>query len=168
MKGLVEMHGGRVSAESDGLGKGRTFTVRLPALVTNLEPFSSTPANDVPPPTGKTDAAFWSWMTAGTRPLRWPRCCRSSAMNPSRHITASRLSNRRKSSDPRSSSWTSACPAERLRSDSANSRAALGTKHGHHRADRLGPGTRPYPIERSGLRRASRQACQPPGPGGDS
>jgi PAS domain S-box-containing protein len=27
---LVEMHGGRVSATSDGLGKGSTFTVRLP------------------------------------------------------------------------------------------------------------------------------------------
>jgi PAS domain S-box-containing protein len=32
VKGLVEMHGGTVSADSPGLGQGSTFTVRLPAL----------------------------------------------------------------------------------------------------------------------------------------
>jgi CheY-like chemotaxis protein len=32
VRSLVEMHGGRVKAESDGPGRGSTFTVRLPAL----------------------------------------------------------------------------------------------------------------------------------------
>jgi len=33
VKGLVEMHGGSVKAESDGPGQGSTFTLRLPVLV---------------------------------------------------------------------------------------------------------------------------------------
>jgi PAS domain S-box-containing protein len=33
VKGLVELHGGAVSAESEGDGKGSTFTVQLPALL---------------------------------------------------------------------------------------------------------------------------------------
>jgi signal transduction histidine kinase len=32
VKRLVEMHGGQVSAHSDGPGMGSRFTVRLPAL----------------------------------------------------------------------------------------------------------------------------------------
>jgi PAS domain S-box-containing protein len=37
VKGLVEMHGGAVTAESAGLGKGSLFTVRLPALESRTE-----------------------------------------------------------------------------------------------------------------------------------
>jgi signal transduction histidine kinase/CheY-like chemotaxis protein len=53
---LVEMHGGEVRAESDGLGKGATFTVRLP--VRRIEPAQSIPDHDVdalPPPRRLTE-----------------------------------------------------------------------------------------------------------------
>jgi CheY-like chemotaxis protein len=41
-KGLVELHGGTVSVQSDGLGKGAEFTVRLP--------MDDTVAPELPPP----------------------------------------------------------------------------------------------------------------------
>ena len=43
VRGLVEMHGGTVEAESDGLARGSTFTVRLPLLTEEpmLEPVVS-------------------------------------------------------------------------------------------------------------------------------
>lgn len=48
---LAQLHGGEVSAESDGLGKGATFTVRLPAIAVpasiQREPGPRTAARDV-------------------------------------------------------------------------------------------------------------------------
>jgi signal transduction histidine kinase len=48
---LVEMHGGRVTASSEGLGKGSTFTVELPVQATSTAlPLPPPPANATPVP----------------------------------------------------------------------------------------------------------------------
>ncbi len=45
VRALVEMHGGRVTADSAGEGKGSTFTVRLPlAAASSQEPMRASPA----------------------------------------------------------------------------------------------------------------------------
>jgi signal transduction histidine kinase/ActR/RegA family two-component response regulator len=51
VKGLVEMHGGTVTAESDGPGKGSTFTVRLPAVGAGDGPMLVTSPEDDRPST---------------------------------------------------------------------------------------------------------------------
>jgi signal transduction histidine kinase/ActR/RegA family two-component response regulator len=48
VKGLVEMHGGTVTAESAGEGMGSTFTVTLPVLETARGPGSTTPSQEEP------------------------------------------------------------------------------------------------------------------------
>jgi PAS domain S-box-containing protein len=48
VKGLLEMHGGRVSADSRGPGNGSTFTVELPALDPKAAPVAPTPTQDMP------------------------------------------------------------------------------------------------------------------------
>lgn len=51
VKGLVEMHGGTVMAESDGEGKGSLFTVTLPVVATQQEPANAVPdAGQTSPP----------------------------------------------------------------------------------------------------------------------
>ena len=48
VKGLVQMHGGTVTAASQGPGTGSTFTITLPVLP------SSTPSSEAPPPSPTT------------------------------------------------------------------------------------------------------------------
>jgi PAS domain S-box-containing protein len=46
VRGLVEMHGGTVTGESNGLGAGSTFTVRLPTAIPDAEGSSAGPVED--------------------------------------------------------------------------------------------------------------------------
>jgi PAS domain S-box-containing protein len=48
VKGLVEMHGGAVEAHSAGVGKGSTFTVRLPILESRPEGVAGAPPQGSP------------------------------------------------------------------------------------------------------------------------
>jgi CheY-like chemotaxis protein/anti-sigma regulatory factor (Ser/Thr protein kinase) len=52
VKGLVEMHGGTVTAASEGPGKGSTFTVRLPALGHPADPLPDALPDDATIETG--------------------------------------------------------------------------------------------------------------------
>ena len=54
VKGLVEIHGGKVEAASPGQGKGSTFTVRLPVLEDRAKPSPEAPAE---PAEGWPDSA---------------------------------------------------------------------------------------------------------------
>jgi CheY-like chemotaxis protein len=46
VRGLVELHGGRVDARSDGIGRGSEFTVRLPVVEMPVLHASPQPAED--------------------------------------------------------------------------------------------------------------------------
>ena len=78
VRSLVEMHGGRVAAHSEGTGRGSEFLIVLPAAT----PESAGPATDSPDPSSPRPrpatpglaACFWS-MTMSTAPRFWPRCC---------------------------------------------------------------------------------------------
>jgi PAS domain S-box-containing protein len=52
VKGLVEMHGGTVTAESPGVGRGSIFTVRLPALGDRAQATPEGPSGEEPRGTG--------------------------------------------------------------------------------------------------------------------
>jgi PAS domain S-box-containing protein len=53
VKGLVEMHGGAVTAESEGPGRGSTFTVRLPALEDRAERVAESTDQEGPSTNGR-------------------------------------------------------------------------------------------------------------------
>ena len=77
-KSLVTLHGGTIGAASDGLGKGTTFTIRLPAPSPAVVAGKRRPA---PPPAGRrrrAASACWSSTTTSTRPRCSASCCEES------------------------------------------------------------------------------------------
>ena len=70
VKGLVEMHGGTVTAASEGEGRGSTFTVTLPVDGgSSQSPRPRRPTAGRLPP-GRSGASLW-WTTTGTVPTAW-------------------------------------------------------------------------------------------------
>ena len=110
---LVEMHGGSISARSEGPGRGSEFVVRLPGPRASPRR-RPRPAAGRSPGAGRQAAAgvgSWSWTTTWTPPGAWPGCWSGSTGRRSGSpTTAPRPWPSPGSSGPRSSCSTSACP----------------------------------------------------------
>ena len=85
VRGLAELHGGSISAHSDGVGQGSTFTLRLPLPTAACWP-------------ARAKARCWSSTTAPTRPKAWRWRSTSSAMTCARPTMARPAWRRRKPS----------------------------------------------------------------------
>ena len=77
VRSLVEMHGGRVFAHSDGLGLGSEFVVRLPILSESKAkpeqaPSVSSQEPGVVSPASVRRAEFWWLTTMSPRRRAWP------------------------------------------------------------------------------------------------
>ena len=107
VKGLVALHGGEVSAQSAGRGKGAEFTVSLP-LQAGLE----TEAEIAPPrPSPSRAEGCSSSTTIATSPTGCARCSNSTPIRSRWRATDPTRSPRRASSNPTWCSATSACRA---------------------------------------------------------
>ena len=80
VKQLVELHGGTVTAHSDGVNQGSEFIVELPAIDVpeRVNAVESTDANGhaadaaMPHANGAAPTGCWSLTTSRPRPKRWP------------------------------------------------------------------------------------------------
>ncbi len=108
VRSLAEMHGGSVSAASDGPGTGSEFVVRLPAA-----PAARSAARRPPrrPATARAARpASSSSTTTPTRRAACPSCSACSATRSAPSTTGRRRSRPPARGGPRSSCSTSACP----------------------------------------------------------
>ena len=71
VKGLVEMHGGTVTAASEGRGQGSTFTVTLPVMDEPAGQAGRRSGDRLRSGQAPGDASS-SWTTTGTGPRAWP------------------------------------------------------------------------------------------------
>jgi hypothetical protein len=133
VKALVDLHGGRVEAHSDGPGRGATFTVRLPLQD------AVRPAHRARPTAVATrrwrillveDNSDAAWSLARGARARWAR-------RRGRDDAARRPSTRRGSPSPNSCSATSACPRWTGTRSPAASAPTRSSPHAARGADRL-------------------------------
>jgi signal transduction histidine kinase len=98
-KGLVELHGGTISAQSDGLGRGSRFEVRLPRDGSGA--VAPAPAHG-PRRRRRPRRCRSCWpTTTATRSTPWPTCCGSTATTSRWRTTACRRPNSRCACAPR-------------------------------------------------------------------
>jgi len=89
---LLELHGGSVSADSDGPGKGSEFTIALPVLpAATVERSRVSPAADRP----MGNCTSSSLRTTWTPPKAWPCCFGSKVARSGSRATAVRPWKRR-------------------------------------------------------------------------
>ena len=168
VKGLVEMHGGTVTAESAGVGQGSTFTVRLPALELHPEEMTEELPRGEPSANGPGPG----------RRILVVDDNRDSARSMARVLKLLGNEVRMAHDGVDGGGGRGGVPArgypdgrghaatQRLRGHPPHPRAAMGAVRHHHRAHRLGPGGRPYLVEGSRLRRPPGQAGGHPRSGG--
>ena len=169
VKGLVEMHGGAVTAKSAGQGKGSIFTVRLPILESRTE--GGTPETPEGGP-------------AARGPLRRILVVDDNRDSARSMATLLKLLGNEVSTAHDGVAAVEA--AERFRPEvvlmdvgmphlngyeaTRRIRASLGSRHGRRRVDRLGAGGRQGQVARCRMRRPPGQADHPVGfrqtPGG--
>ena len=71
-KAMVELHGGALTAASDGIGRGATFTIALPAR--GRADRHNRPAMTPPSAVSNVGSMFWPWTTSPANRRRWRRC----------------------------------------------------------------------------------------------
>lgn len=104
---LVQMHGGSIEAESEGLGRGSRFVVRLPVVVEQQD--AITTGGTGKPATAASKLRILVVDDNRTLPRVWQCCSRSWATTSARSAMASRRCKRQVSSDPMWCCWTSVC-----------------------------------------------------------
>ena len=108
-KNLVELHGGRITAASNGPGQGSEFIVQLPiSSAKSREPSSQAPSDRARP---LLIAECWSWTTIETLPKRWACYLRSWERTFTWRTTGPRPWRQSKRTARTSSYWTSGCRA---------------------------------------------------------
>ena len=112
VRSLVEMHDGRVTAHSEGPGRGSEFAVRLPVAPTQPMPPPPRTARSPPPrPPGCPAVASSSSTTTAPTPPAWASSSAPSGRTSRWPTTARPPSSWCAAAGPTSSCSTSACPA---------------------------------------------------------
>ncbi len=162
VKGLVEMHGGTVTVDSAGVGKGSTFTVRLPTLesrpegVIEDEPQGGPTANGP----GRRILVVDDNQDSARSMARVLKLCGNEVRTAYDGIEAVEAADEFR---PEVILMDVGMP--RLNGYEATRRIReqpWGQSVTHHRTHRLGPGGRPRPVAGSGLRRPPGQAGRHP------